>query len=758
VRQTLPPALVLLKSVKTQQNRAKSTVLKWHGACDSCFGTKAFGLRNVSLNGIAASAISALNTNSAALSVVSNNVANLNTHGYARRIVNQQTLTAGGQLMGVDIASIQRVTSQFLAQEQLSAGGTASQYDTVAGLFSQLNGLLGGPGDNQSLATGLTKLASAFASASQAPTSSASRTGVLNALNGLAATFSTVSNTISGLRSQIDQQAVNAISSTNTLIKQIYDLNSQIKTANAGGDHASGLLDQREVALNNLTQVIGIRTNPNPDGSVNVSTTDGVNLVSNTYAKLAYSGGAQNGAYGNMTIQDVNPANSQLIGAPSPLDSHLSGGSLKGLIDMRDQVLGGLSQTLGNLAQQTALAFNAQTNANAAYPPPTSLTGRNTGLISTDALNFTGKSTLAVTDAGGKLVSRIDVDFTAGTLSVNGGASASIGTTLGSFTTALNTALGANGTASFAGGQLSIAATGTNGILVQDDASTPSLRGTAGFSQFFGLNDVFQAQVPSLTASGLAAGDASGIAAGGVIALSLKGPSGDIVKNVSITTTAGQTIGNIVTALNTALGGAATFTLNSDGSISTANSALYPGYSVNVTGDTTQRGTTGVNFTQIFGLGANAQALQASSFSLTSALNANPARLGFASPAITSSSVAGDTIVSAGDNAGAIALQNTINKSQSFHAAGGIAAQASSLSDYAATFYQNLATQSNSVTANQTTQDDRLTEANSRASSNSGVNLDEELTALSSYQQAYAAGARILSVVDKLYQTLLQIQ
>ena len=56
----------------------------------------------------------------------------------------------------------------------------------MAGLFTQLNGLLGGPGDNQSLATGLTNLAAAFAIASQAPSTSASSTGVLNALNNLA--------------------------------------------------------------------------------------------------------------------------------------------------------------------------------------------------------------------------------------------------------------------------------------------------------------------------------------------------------------------------------------------------------------------------------------------------------------------------------------------------------------------------------------------------------------------------------------------
>ena len=712
----------------------------------------------MSLNGIAASAISALKTNQAALGVVSNNITNLNTPGYARRVVNLQTLSAGGQLMGVDVASIQRVTDQFLAQEQLSAGGAASQYDTMAGLFSQLNGLLGGPGDNQSLAKQLTNLSAAFATASQAPTSSASRIGVMNALNNLAGTFSNVYGTISSLRSQIDQQAVASISSTNSLIKQIFDLNTQIKGSAVNGDQSSALLDQRDVALGNLAKVIGIKTSTNPDGSINVSTEDGINLVSNTYANLSYPGGDQVGAYGNITIQDVNPTNGQNIGLPMSLDPHLSGGSLKGLIDMRDQILGGLSQSLGNLAQQTALAFNQQSNANAAYPPPTSLTGRDTGLMGADGLNFTGKTTIAVADANGNLVSRIDVDFGGGTLSVNGGAPAGIGTTVASFTTALNTALGGNGSASFTNGQLSISATGSNGILVQDDAGTPSLRGTTGFSQFFGLNDLFKSQYPSVTATGLTAGDSSGLAAGGVIALQLKGPDGDIAKTVSITTIAGQTIGQVITALNTTLGGAATFTLNPDGSISTATSALFPGYELNVTNDTTQRGTTGVSFSQLFALGDNGQALQASGFGLTSAVTANPARVGFASPAITPGTVVGDTVVSAGDNAGAIALQNVITKSQSFHAAGGIAAQVASLSDYAASFYQNVSTQSNAVTAAQTTQDDRLTEANARYSSNSGVSLDEELTALTTYQQAYAAGARILTVVDQLYQTLLGIQ
>ena len=712
----------------------------------------------MSLNGIAASALSALKTNSAALGVVSNNVANINTPGYARRVVNQQTLTAGGQLMGVDVGSVQRVVDKFLQQETLAAGGAASQYDTQANLFTQLNGLLGAPGDNQSLATGLTNLQAAFATASQAPSSPSSAAAILTALNGLSNNVGNVSNTITSLQSQVDSQVTSTVADTNTLIKQVFDLNTQIRNAVAAGGDGSALADQRDLALQNLSQKLGIKIATNADGTVQVSTSDGVNLVSNTYAQLSYGGGAQNGVYGNIQIQDINPSNGQLIGAPSALDPHLSGGSLKGLIDMRDQQLGGLAQSLGNFVQQTTQAFNAQANANAAYPPPTSLTGHNTGLLSSDALNFSGKTTLAVTAPDGTLVKRIDIDFGAGTLSVNGGAPASLGSSVGSFTTALNAALGTDGTASFNNGVLSLSSATSNGLLVQDDATTPSSRGGAGFAQFFGLNDLFKSAAPSISATGLSASDASGLAAGGQIAMSLKGPNGDIVKQVSVTATAGMTVGDMVTALNTAMGGATTFTLNSDGSISTAKSALYSDYQLNVTNDTTQRGSTGIGFTALFGIGDNTLASQAANFGVTPAMASAPQRIGLATATITPSTALGQSIVTGGDNSGALALQTLITQNRSFGAAGGITAQTGSLSDYAASFYQNLSTRSNTVTQAQTTQDNRLQEAQSRMASNSGVSLDEELTNLTTYQQAYAAGARLLSVVDKLYDTLLQIQ
>jgi len=57
----------------------------------------------VSLNGVLSSGLSAVLTNSAALRVTSDNIANVNTAGYVRRVVQQQTLAPGGQLSGVEV-------------------------------------------------------------------------------------------------------------------------------------------------------------------------------------------------------------------------------------------------------------------------------------------------------------------------------------------------------------------------------------------------------------------------------------------------------------------------------------------------------------------------------------------------------------------------------------------------------------------------------------------------------------------------------
>src|ERR1700744_1155151 len=596
----------------------------------------------VSINSILSSAMSALQANTSALRVVSNNVSNINTQGYARRTVEFQTTAAGGQLTGVSASDVQRVVDQFLQAETLSDNAASSQYGAQDNIYTQLNGMLGQPGDGTSLGSQLDNVFAALGSASSAPTSSANQQGVLSALQNLASTISTTSNNLSSLQAQVDQQVSSSISTVNSTIQSIYSLNQQIQTATLAGDDASGLLDQRDEAVQNLSSLIGVKTSTNANGQMTVMTQDGTTLVGDTYAQLSYAGGGTDGNYSQIMMANMTGSGQQ-IGQSQELDSHLGFGSIAGLVDMRDNQLPSLQTELGNFAQQTALAFNAQSNANSSVPPPTSMDGRDTGLLSTDSLGFTGNTTIAVTDSSGNLVSRVDVDFDTGTLSVNGVAAGSIGTTMGSFATALNSALGTNGSASFTNGQLSISANGSNGVVVQDSTTPASSRGGVGFSQFFGLNDIFQSSTPSILTTGLSASDASGLTAGQSMSFSLKNPSGAIDKTASVTITAGMTIGDVINALNTSFGGAATFALNSKGAITMTPSSANSSDTLNVTSDTTQRGSTGMSFTELFGIGANQAAAQAQGFSVAPSVASSPSLLPFAQSTMTSSTTVGQS-------------------------------------------------------------------------------------------------------------------
>ena len=711
----------------------------------------------MSLNGILSSALSALQTNTEALRVTSNNIANINTQGYARRVVNLQTQSIGGALGGVDIADVQRVIDRYLAKEALAAGGASARYDAQSSIYGQLGGILGSPGDGTALTSQLTDAGTALGQAVLSPSSSAAQLGALGAFQSLAQQYSSLSSSIQGLRAQADQQISAAVTQANALIQQISQLNTQVMQAKVSASGDTAALDQRDQAIQSLSQIVGIKAQAQSDGSITVMTEDGTTLVGSTYAQLSYSGGGgASGIYPSIMASQVDAATGKAVGTAQVFDPHVASGQIQGLIEMRDTALADAAQQLGNLARQTALAYNAQHNANAAFPPPSSLTGRNTGLVSTDALNFTGKTTVAVTDSGGNLVSRIDIDFGAGTMSVDGGAATSFGATVGGFTSALNAALGGNGSAGFANGVLSLSANGGNGLAIKDDASAPANRAGSGFSQFFGLNDLFRSATPSILSTGLSASDSSGLAAGGTMSLVLKNPDGGIVRQAGVTVTAGMTIGDVVSALNTAMGGTCSFALNADGSLSTTSAD--PANTLVVASDSTARGTTGMSFSTLFGLGAQQAMNFASGFSVNSAIAANPQRLAFAQANIDSTTAAGDTIVGHGDSSGALALQNVSTASQSFSAAGGIAAQSATLGGYAATFYSDIALASQTATSNQTAQDDRLQEAQSRQSQVSGVNLDEELTNLTTYQQAYSASARIMSVVQQLYDTLMQIQ
>src|SRR5262249_7201931 len=160
----------------------------------------------------------------------------------------------------------------------------------------------------------------------------------------------------------------------------------------------------------------------------------------------------------------------------------------------------------------------------------------------------------------------------------------------------------------------------------------------------------------------------------------------------------------------------------------------YSGYDLEVTLDTTMRGTTGESFTSLFGIGDGQKMALAQNFSLAAGLANSPQRLAFAQPTIGASQV-----VTPGDNRGLLALQDVMNQTLNFASAGNLPARNVRLSDFAAAFYQDAASRGASIDAAKSAGDTRLTLAQRKQSEKEGVNLDEELEKMMTLQQAYNA-------------------
>jgi flagellar hook-associated protein 1 FlgK len=171
--------------------------------------------------------------------------------------------------------------------------------------------------------------------------------------------------------------------------------------------------------------------------------------------------------------------------------------------------------------------------------------------------------------------------------------------------------------------------------------------------------------------------------------------------------------------------------------------------------DTTARGSTGESFSSVFGIGTGEALARASAFSLSPDIFGSSQGLAFARPTLTASTALGATVVMPGDNRGLLALQDALSQPHAFAQAGALPARSASLTDYAAALYQDISSQSTAIDFNKNAQATRLTHAQQSQSRVEGVNLDEELEKMMVLQQAYNAGARLITVAKQLFDELL---
>lgn len=701
----------------------------------------------MSLNAIMNTATSGMMAAQTGLRVTSDNIANVNTTGYVRKTISQSNLLSNGMGVGVSIDAIKRATDRFLQSASLNAGSDSGRASIVASTLNTAQQLFGDPSGETSFFSTLDEVFTAFSSAQDDPSSVLLRTQALTRIEDFLSDSSRITSSLSKLGKDADTRISADVERVNDLLSQIDNLNTDITRARVAGADATGAENVQGGLIDELAKLMNVQIAPRALGGVVVRSTEGLNLAGDGAAKVTYQTSPT--ATGYLTVQLAN-------GSVMPTPLNISSGEIKGLLDVRNIELVNLSDQLGEFTTRAAEEINRAANAASAVPAPTTMTGRNTGLDSETAITgFTGKTTIALTDSSGVIQRRIDIDFDAGTMTVNGAAGPAF--TPADFMTQLNTAMGGQGTVGYSTGALTLTGNGGLGVAIADDATTPSTKAGKNFSHYFGLNDIIRTNGFSPYETGLTAGSPNGFTSG-AMTIRLTDVEGGRIRDVIVSPPVGGSMQDMLDALNSRASGVGLygqFSMNSKGQISFASNTTTP-VNMSVVADTTERGVGGPSASQLFGIGPAERSTRGEKFFLNTAMDQDPKLLPFAKLDL-SQAVGGLAALAVGDGRGALALAKASDNTTSFSAAGDASAVTMSVSRYAADFGGSIGRKANTAESRKDAAVAVSSEVDSQRQSEEGVNLDEELINLTTYQQAFNASARLIQASKDMFDVLVGI-
>jgi len=705
----------------------------------------------MSLNAVLANAYSGITTSQTALRVTSNNVANANTEGYARQQAEIVSALAGGRGAGVTVEGIERVVDQFLEAAEGDAQSAAAEATVVREFHDRIQALLGRPDSDTSLTARLDTALAAMNTVSIDPADSLRRQGLIADLDSFLGEITRLSTDIQRLRVEASNQMSEQVALANQALEQIDRLNPQIINAELGQSETGPLKDQRDRAIRDLAQIMDVRVSTTQNGAVRIATSDGITLLDDTRRVLAYSSpgaGDPFTEFDRITLQRVNSLNGTLEPGLTIIDDSLGGGRLQGLLEVRDRELPAIADSLGELARVFADDINAVHNTNVSIPAPPQLSGRATGLFGTDLAHMSGIADFAVVDAAGVVVATTTIDFNA----------LGAGATMNDVVNAINVGLGGAATAALSvDGTFSLTATSlANGVVIAPDEADPAQRAGRGVSHFFGLNDLISTNIPTHYETGFLPTDAHGFTPGETVQFEVRTRDGRSLRTVDFTVT-GTTFNDLLSSLNDplGLGGYYSFALSATGELEVTALPGFGNPELISRADTTQRGPGGAAFTELFGLRKGTTSAIATDIQVNPIISDDPEFLALG--LFDRTAGVGQRAITVGDGRGAARLADIQLEETQFEAAGELQALNTTLNQYAAFVVGNAAIMAENAAAQE--EDTRALQitVTQRRQDISGVNIDEELSQMVVFQNAYNASARLITTAQQMFDELLRV-
>lgn len=311
----------------------------------------------MSINSAISAAMSGLAAQTRAIDVISANVANSLTDGYAPRQMMLSSSVLGGVGSGVRIAGVERQVDPILVGLMRQSGGAAAGTDAQFEFWSRIEQSIGLPGDPHGLTGKVATLESAMISAAARPDLAHRLASVVDAANDLVGHLNQLENQVQELRQNADAMIARDVEAMNHGLEKIATLNKNIIKLQATGHEPLGLMDERQSLIDSLSEIIPIREFQHPDGRIALYTEGGHLLLDTKPAALSFTASPGMDASMSLGAGSLSGLSINGIAISTGANGPVSGGRLTASFAIRDVDAPAAQSALDQIAESLVSRF-----------------------------------------------------------------------------------------------------------------------------------------------------------------------------------------------------------------------------------------------------------------------------------------------------------------------------------------------------------------------------------------------------------------
>lgn len=347
----------------------------------------------MSITSALGAALTGLSATSRQAEILSSNVANATTPGYARREVNLQAAILGGTGQGVAVSGISRnVDAALLGERRLAAAGDGDR-GIRAGFLAKVEQALGTPDSPGSLAARIAAFDKALQEASSRPEQPARLQAIVSTARSLTEGLAAATGEIQAARATADRQIAGEVGTLNTTLARLQELNVELRSFSGTGRDISALLDERQRLVDTISTILPVREVPRDRDQIALFTTGGATLLEGSAAVFGFTPThtitpEMTQALGGLSGITINGAPYATSGAASPI----LGGTLGALFALRDELAVTAQGKLDAVARDLVERFSAP-GLDPTLPPgaPGLFTDQGTAFLPADEIGLAGR-------------------------------------------------------------------------------------------------------------------------------------------------------------------------------------------------------------------------------------------------------------------------------------------------------------------------------------------------------------------------------